>query len=86
MIILMRTTLNIDDELVQQAKHEAVDRRMSLSEFVSRALTEALRTSRSERSTTPFRMVVHGPASPRVNHQPVDFNSGASVGRNPQNP
>ena len=72
MLIMMRTTLNIDDDLLRKAKHRAVDLNLSLSQLVDRALREAL-IQVDLPQPVPFAMVGHGPAGPPVHHEPEDF-------------
>lgn len=42
MYICMRTTLNLDDELLSAAKRKAAEQDITLTAFVERALTAAL--------------------------------------------
>lgn len=44
MIICMRTTLMLDDQLLQNAKRRAADLRITVSEVVNQALRDALAT------------------------------------------
>jgi hypothetical protein len=71
MIILMRTTLNIDDRLVDKAKHRAVDLGLTLSEYVNRLLGRDL--SESKPRPQPFQMVTYGNPRKRVHREPDDF-------------
>ena len=71
-IIMMRTTMNIDDDLLQELKHRAIDRNLSTSEFLNRVLRDVLLRRTSERSS-PFRMVVYGPTEHSVHHEPEEF-------------
>jgi Arc/MetJ family transcription regulator len=72
MLIMMRTTLNLDDELLRRAKHRAVDSGLSLSEYVNRLLRQALRDEASSQAVA-FSMPTHGDASRRVDNVPADF-------------
>jgi hypothetical protein len=71
MIISMRTTLNIDDRLVDKAKHRAVDLGLTLSEYVNRLLGRDL--SEAKLPPEPFRMVTYGNPRKRVHREPIDF-------------
>jgi Arc/MetJ family transcription regulator len=68
----MRTTLVLDDDLVQEARHRAVDKQITLSEYVNRALREAL-ASTGPLEEQPFAMVTYGPDGPVKHHEPADF-------------
>jgi len=46
MIISMRTTVIIEDDVLRQAKHVAADRNVTVSDLVNDALREALRQPR----------------------------------------
>jgi hypothetical protein len=62
----MKTTLNIDDELLRAAKKMAADRGITLTRFVENALREALRRRRDGK---PFRfrwITERGVAPPAV--------------------
>ena len=48
MLICMRTTLNIDDELFRKAKREASDRGITLTRFIEDAVRRALAPKRDE--------------------------------------
>jgi hypothetical protein len=71
MIILMRTTLNIDDRLMDRAKHRALDLGLTLSEYVNRLLGRDL--SEAKPSAEPFQMVTYGNPRKRVHREPVHF-------------
>jgi metal-responsive CopG/Arc/MetJ family transcriptional regulator len=71
MIIRMRTTLILDDELVRQVKERAARRKMSVSDVVNEALREFLKPSAA--SARPFSMVTYGRGNPVVSHEPSDF-------------
>lgn len=47
----MRTTLNLDDQLLISAKHRAVEERVSLARVIENALRESLAKSRVRRET-----------------------------------
>jgi len=42
MEVTMRTTLNLDDQLIDAAKHRAIENRVSLAQVVENALRESL--------------------------------------------
>ena len=71
MIILMRTTLNIDDRLMDKAKHRALDLGLTLSEYVNRLLGRDL--SEAKPRHEPFQMVTYGNPRKRVHREPIDF-------------
>ena len=61
----MKTTLNLDDELLQRAKRRAAARGTTLTAFVE----EALRSSLSQRPSSEFRLelpTVRGDRQPAV--------------------
>ncbi len=63
----MRTTLNLDDQLLTAAKHRALDENVSLSRVVENALREIL--AKSKISRRPVHLVTatgHG-VKPGVN-------------------
>ncbi|MDP2760783.1 MAG: hypothetical protein WC053_04480 [Sideroxydans sp.] len=47
----MRTTLNLDDQLLISAKHRAVEESVSLARVIERALRESLAKPRAARET-----------------------------------
>jgi len=57
----VRTTLVLDDTLVKQARHQAVDLGITLSEWVNRVLQDALRAPAGRDDA--FDWVTFGPAS-----------------------
>jgi hypothetical protein len=57
----VRTTLVLNDDLVQQARHLAVDSELTLSELVNRALRAMLTEA------------AFGPTDRTVHHEPADF-------------
>ena len=70
MLICMRTTVVLDDELVKKAKKRAAELRTTLSEVINQALREAVSKSLPRRSA--FKMITYGgPKS--VHHEPEDF-------------
>lgn len=78
MIICMRTTLVLDDNLVRQAKRRAAERNMSVSDIVNEALRESFRGRASATAplfsmTTFFSMTTYGRSGRRAHHEPSDF-------------
>jgi hypothetical protein len=73
MIIHVRTTLILDDELVREAKKRAADCGLTLSELVNRSLREALDTPPPAAEATPFEMVTYGDRQPQVAHEPDEL-------------
>ena len=71
MLIHMRTTLVLDDQLIRQAKRRAAERNTTLSAVVNEALREALRDR--PRVARPFRLVTFGGSGGRSRHEPADF-------------
>lgn len=85
MLICMRTTLVLEDELVRQAKKRATDAGLTLSELVNLALRDKL--AASEAKAARFEMITYGLEKPPVQHEPGDFaealehDDTASLGR-----
>lgn len=71
MIILMRTTLIIDDDLLRQAKLRAAEWNQTVSDVVNNALRECL--GRPTRAAPPFSLITYGRSSKRVHHEPSEF-------------
>lgn len=65
MLIFMRTTLEIQDEVFRQAKSRAAEAGCSLGEFVTFALREAL-IRRETSSANKFSMPVFGDPAQRI--------------------
>jgi hypothetical protein len=84
MLICMRTTLVLEDELVRQAKKRATDAGLTLSELVNLALRDRL--AASEAMAARFEMITYGRERPPVRHEPGDFaeafehDDGAALG------
>ena len=60
MLTKMRTTLVIDDKLMEQAKKQAAERKSSVSAVVNEALRESLRRSKRVRQAPKFSMPTFG--------------------------
>lgn len=70
----MRTTLNLDDQLLTYAKHQALEKHISLSEVIENALRESLAKPRAQRE--PVRLITA--AGPGVKPG-VDLDNGRSL-------
>lgn len=53
----MRTTLNLDDELMRRLKHLAVDSGRTLTDLVQDTLRRALTVNATPRRAAPFRVI-----------------------------
>jgi hypothetical protein len=71
MIIRMRTTLVIEDELFRRTKHRAAERDATLSDVVNDALRTYL--AREVSDAAPFRLVIYGRPGKIARHEPSDF-------------
>jgi hypothetical protein len=71
MIIYMRTTLVLDDDLLRAAKQQAAKAGVTLCQWVSRAVRDAL--SVRDREVSRFEMITYGHSEPRVLREPADF-------------
>lgn len=67
----MRTTLVLDDTLVQKARHRAVDSGLTLSEFVNRALSAALAVE-APAAEPRFSFPTYG-AGAAIDHPPAEL-------------
>jgi hypothetical protein len=56
----MRTTINLPDDLVRQAKKAALDSDTTLTEFVANALREALAKRGGKKGKKPFKVITSG--------------------------
>lgn len=54
MFICMRTTLNLDDEILKAVKHKAAESGMTMTQVIEDALRDALQ--RPDPVETPFRL------------------------------
>ena len=70
MLICMRTTVIIDDALLQRAKEAAAKSGSTLSDVINRALAESL--AARETAKPLFEMITYG-GSGRAEHEPADF-------------
>ena len=71
MIIHMRTTLIIDDDLVRRAKLRAAEWNRTLSDVVNDALRSSL--SQPAAPPAPFSLITYGTPNQRISHEPADF-------------
>lgn len=63
----MRTTVRLDDELLQQLKAQARREKVSLTRLLNRTLRAGLRAGGGRRpSRAPYRERVHAMGAPRV--------------------
>lgn len=63
----MRTTVRLDDELLEQLKDRARRENLSLTRLLNRALRDGLRAPRPGRSARPrFRQKTHALGAPRL--------------------
>jgi hypothetical protein len=73
MLIHMRTTLIIDDDLLRQAKRRAAEWNLTVSDMVNNALRECL--ARPVRAAPPFSLVTYGRSGKRVHHEPSELDA-----------
>ena len=73
MLIRMRTTLIIDDELLRQARLRASEWNLTVSDVMNNALREYL--ARPVESGAPFSRITYGRLNERVHHEPADFDA-----------
>jgi plasmid stability protein len=71
MLIRMRTTLVLDDDLLREAKIRAARQNVTVSDLVNRALRDALHEE--EAPAPPFTLVTYGRGGSLVDHAPADF-------------
>ena len=64
MLCIMRTTISLDDQLGKQVRREAAARGISVSAFISRTLSDALKR-REPTEPPPFRLVTVRGVHPR---------------------
>ena len=70
MLIFMRTTLEIEDEVFRRAKVRAAEAGRTLGELVTAALRNSLDESPHRSEATPFVMPVFGHPSHRLDRSP----------------
>ena len=70
----MRTTLNLDEQLLIYAKHQAVEKRISLADVIENALRESLAKPRVKRDAVRL-VTASGPGV----RPGVDLDNGRSL-------
>lgn len=67
MLVCMRTTLNLDDDLMRALKHEAAESGRTMTEIIEEALRDRLARERAQAESFELRWVaVKGKALPGV--------------------
>jgi len=61
----MRTTISIDDQVLESTKRRAVERRTTLGQVIEEALRAALLRPAEAAAPAPFKLVTFRGASPR---------------------
>jgi post-segregation antitoxin (ccd killing protein) len=56
----MRTTINLPDDLILQAKKAALDADTTLTEIIANALREALARRRQKKAKSKFKIIASG--------------------------
>lgn len=81
MIISMRTTVQLDDDVFRRAKAAAAAAGIPLSRLIEDSLRENLRRILAPEAAhaRPFQMVTFGQRGRRVAHEPADFASTAEA-------
>ena len=81
MIIFMRTTVQLDDDVFRRAKAAAAAAGVPLSRLIEDSLRENLRRVFADKRARPkrFRMVTFGQGERRVAHDVEDFATAAEV-------
>ena len=73
-VCVMRTTLNLDDQLLISAKHRAVEESVSLAQVIENALRESLAKPMAKRETIRL-ITASGPGG----KPGVDLDNGRSL-------
>ncbi len=81
MIIFMRTTVQLDDDIFRRAKAAAAAAGIPLSRLIEDSLRENLRRAPAPEGTHVgrFRMVTFVQGERRVAHEPADFASATEA-------
>lgn len=81
MIIFMRTTVQLDDDVFRRAKAAAAAAGIPLSRLIEDSLRERLRRTQAPEGARAkiFRMVTFGQGERRVTHEPADFAAAAEA-------
>ena len=61
----MRTTIRIEDELLERLKEQALKENVSLTKLVNRALRAGMQRSRAPRRRSQYRETTHSMGTPR---------------------
>lgn len=77
MIIRMRTTLIIEDDIFRRTKRYAANRDATLSDVVNDALRIYL--SREVSDAAPLRLITYGRPGKTARHEPSDFAEALDV-------
>jgi hypothetical protein len=70
-VICMRTTLTIDDELLRRAELRAAEWNQTVGNVVNNALRECL----ARPASAAFSLITYGGSSKRVHHEPSEFDA-----------
>jgi hypothetical protein len=73
MIIFMRTTVMLQDQLFRAAKRRAVERGITFSQLVDEGLRLALQTAERPLAAPAYAIVTFGEGMARVHREPADF-------------
>jgi|HubBroStandDraft_1064217.scaffolds.fasta_scaffold816186_1 hypothetical protein len=81
MVIFLRTTVQLDDDVFRRAKAAAAAAGIPLSRLIEESLRESLRrTAAAEvERTRRFRMVTFGQHERPASHEPTDFAAAAEA-------
>jgi hypothetical protein len=60
MLVCMRTTINLPDELIQQAKRAALEADTTLTEIIGNALRESLAKPRRRTTRKETKLITYG--------------------------
>jgi hypothetical protein len=72
----MRTTVRLDDELIKQAKIQAAEQGITLTQLIDESLRERLSTRRPPKKSGPFRLRSYGEGGARPG---VDLSDNRAV-------
>ncbi len=80
MLFCMRTTLNLDDSLMREAKKHAAETGTTLTQVIEQALRRSLEAAAPDPGTVPFRMpVFQGECGLAPGVTPEDLHSNARL-------
>lgn len=63
-MLCMRTTISIDEKVLEAVKRRAVQEGRSVSAYIARVLDEAVKTQESSSDEPPFRLITVGGGGP----------------------